>query len=124
MIHPVRPERSRLGCASTVPPQQLLSTVKALLAYTFAQRGRAPPGSPDAPLRSGDGRTLTLASPLLYRHLGETRAVAGNHSVEFRANVALLSRNVVLQGTSPFSQLDRRGHRLNVAPTLPDDSAP
>ena len=31
--------------------------------------------------------------------------MAGGHAVEFRANVGLLSRNVVLQGTSPFSQV-------------------
>ena len=55
------------------------------------------------------GTTLRLASPLLYTHLGEVRPLAGGHSVEFRVNVALLSQNVVIQGTSPFSQLDRYG---------------
>ena len=40
---------------------------------------------------SADGLTLTLAEPgLLYRHLGETRTVAGGHALEFRANVRLL----------------------------------
>ena len=59
---------------------------------------------------SADGKTLTLEEPgLLYRHLGETRTVAGPNALEFRANVGLLSRNLVLQGTSPFSQLDRHG---------------
>ena len=64
---------------------------------------------------SADGLTLTLAEPgLLYRHLGETRTVAGGHSAEFRANVGLLSRNVVLQGTSPFSQLDKYGVHIKM----------
>ena len=47
---------------------------------------------------------LRLAGPLLYRHLGETYTVAGPHSLDFRANVGLLSRNVVVQGSAPFSQ--------------------
>ena len=49
---------------------------------------------------------LRLAGPLLYRHLGQAYTVAGPHVLEFRANVGLLSRNVIVQGTSPFSQLD------------------
>ena len=58
------------------------------------------------------GYTLDLVGPLLYDHLGETKFVAGGHSLEFRANVALLSRNVVFQGSSPFSQLDRHGAHI------------
>jgi len=98
---------------------------------------------------------LRLAGPLLYRHLGETYTVAGPHSLDFRANVALLSnpnpspnpnpnpnpnpspspkpnpnhdsdpnpnpnqvallsRNVVVQGTSPFSQLDKYGAHIKM----------
>ena len=53
----------------------------------------------------GGGTVLRLAGPLLYRHLGETYTVAGPHSLDFRANVGLLSRNVVVQGTTPFSQV-------------------
>ena len=41
---------------------------------------------------SGDGLTITLEEPgLLYRHLGETRTVAGGHKAEFRANVGTLA---------------------------------
>ena len=43
------------------------------------------------------GLRLVLASPLIFDHLGETKHLAGGHSVEFRANVAILSRNVVIQ---------------------------
>ena len=57
---------------------------------------------------------LRLAGPLLYRHLGETYTVAGPHNLEFRANVGLLSRNVVVQGTSPFSQLDKYGAHIKM----------
>ena len=40
--------------------------------------------------------------------------MAGPHSLEFRANVGLLSRNVVVQGTSPFSQLDKYGAHIKM----------
>ena len=43
------------------------------------------------------GLRLALASPLLYEHLGAVRPLDGGHSVEFRANVGLLSRNLVVQ---------------------------
>ena len=62
----------------------------------------------------GGGTVLRLAGPLLYRHLGETYTVAGPHALEFRANVGLLSRNVVVQGTSPFSQLDKYGAHIKM----------
>ena len=57
------------------------------------------------------GRRLQLASPLLYEHLGETKIVAGGHSAEFRADVAILSRNVVIQG-DPLSRLDKHGAHI------------
>ena len=62
----------------------------------------------------GGGTVLRLAGPLLYRHLGETYTLAGPHALEFRANVGLLSRNVVVQGTSPFSQLDKYGAHIKM----------
>lgn len=46
---------------------------------------------------ASDNRTLTLDSPLTYRHLGITRSV-GSVSAEIRAEVGLLSHNVVFRG--------------------------
>ena len=46
---------------------------------------------------SSNGRTLTLDTPLTYSHLGVTHSV-GSISVEVRAEVGLLSHNVVYQG--------------------------
>ena len=43
------------------------------------------------------GTRLRLASPLRFEHMGETVEIAG-HSIEMRAEVGLLSRNVVVQG--------------------------
>ena len=60
---------------------------------------------------TNDGYGLTLASPLLFDHLGETKKLAGGHSVEFRADVAILTRNVVVQG-EPMSQLDKHGAHI------------
>jgi hypothetical protein len=47
--------------------------------------------------RSSDGLTIGFSPALKYLHLGETRTVAG-HKFEYRAEVGLLSRNVVIQG--------------------------
>lgn len=45
------------------------------------------------------GKTLTLQSPLKYKHLGETLSLGGEHSLEARAEVGLLTRNVVVRGS-------------------------
>jgi hypothetical protein len=47
--------------------------------------------------KSSDNLTLTLDSSLAFQHLGITQNV-GSTSVEFRAEVGLLSHNVVFQG--------------------------
>lgn len=57
------------------------------------------------------GLRVRLASPLLYDHLGEIVGLAGGHNFEFRANVALLSRNVVIQGDTK-SALDKHGAHI------------
>jgi hypothetical protein len=46
---------------------------------------------------SSNGLTLSLDSPLNNTHLGITQSV-GSTTVEFRAEVGLLSHNVVFQG--------------------------
>ncbi|CAF1015901.1 unnamed protein product [Rotaria sp. Silwood1] len=47
---------------------------------------------------SNNGRILTLDSPLKYTHLGVTQNV-GSTTVEVRAEVGLLSHNVIFQGS-------------------------
>lgn len=61
---------------------------------------------------SNGGYRLKLASPLLFEHLGETKYLAGGHKVEFRSDVAILSRNVVIQGDPTFSRLDQHGAHI------------
>ena len=46
---------------------------------------------------SSNGRVLTLDSPLNFNHLGLTQPV-GSTTVEARAEVGLLSHNVIFQG--------------------------
>lgn len=48
---------------------------------------------------SNNNLTLTLDSSLTYQHLGVTRTV-GSTSVELRAEVGLLSHNIVFQGST------------------------
>lgn len=47
---------------------------------------------------SNNGATLQLNSPLTYQHLGITQTINPT-SVELRAEVGLLSHNVIFQGT-------------------------
>ncbi len=46
---------------------------------------------------SSDGLTLTLDTPLNYTHLGITQTM-GSTTIDLRAEVGLLSHNVVFQG--------------------------
>jgi hypothetical protein len=54
------------------------------------------------------GYRLELQWGVLYQHLGETLHLAGEHKVDFRGDVALLSHNVIIQGDG-MSELDRHG---------------
>ena len=47
---------------------------------------------------SGDGRTVTLRTPLKYQHISIEQTF-GDKVVETRGEVALLTRNVLIQGT-------------------------
>ena len=58
------------------------------------------------------GMRLEIAAPLAFDHLGETRYLSDGYSVDFRANVALLSSNVLIQGEPTFSQLDQHGGHI------------
>lgn len=56
------------------------------------------------------GHCVSFLRPLTYQHLGERRYYAG-HAIEMRAEVGLLSRNVVIQGND-WSPLDRHGGHI------------
>lgn len=47
---------------------------------------------------SADGRTLTLTEPLEYSHLGVTVTLPDGTVFEGRAEVGLLTRNIVVRG--------------------------
>lgn len=48
---------------------------------------------------SADGLTLTLDEPLEYTHLGVTITLADGTQFEGRAEVGLLTRNIVVRGS-------------------------
>uniref|UniRef100_H2YG49 Uncharacterized protein n=1 Tax=Ciona savignyi TaxID=51511 RepID=H2YG49_CIOSA len=54
---------------------------------------------------SSDGKTLTLTSPLDYEHLGVSETF-GTTTVEFRAEVGLLTRNIVFRGSNDHAWND------------------
>ena len=56
---------------------------------------------------SGDGLTLTLDSALKYQHLGETMDLGSGHSLEARAPVGLLTRNVLVRGSNNQQWADK-----------------
>ncbi|XP_065804470.1 fibrocystin-L [Labrus bergylta] len=49
---------------------------------------------------SADGKTLTLEEALEYAHLGVTTTLPGGKTFDARAEVGLLSRNVVVRGSN------------------------
>ncbi|XP_061682368.1 PKHD1 like 1, tandem duplicate 1 [Syngnathoides biaculeatus] len=48
---------------------------------------------------SADGKTVTLTEPLQYRHLGVSVTLPNGKAFEARAEVGLLTRNVVVRGS-------------------------
>lgn len=48
---------------------------------------------------SADGMTLTLTEPLMYTHLGVTVTLPDGTVFEGRAEVGLLTRNIVVRGS-------------------------
>lgn len=46
---------------------------------------------------AGDKKTITLVDTLDYEHLGVTEVISG-YTLEYRAEVGLLTRNIVLRG--------------------------
>ena len=58
---------------------------------------------------SSNGKTLTLDAPLRYAHFGLLQSFDGK-SLDERAEVGLLSRNIVIQGDEASSALKFGGH--------------
>lgn len=64
-----------------------------------------------AVVASVSGSTVTLRDPLKFRHLGALRTV-GTHVIDMRAEVALLNRNVVVEGDAASEALKIGGHAM------------
>jgi cell migration-inducing and hyaluronan-binding protein len=68
-------------------------------------------------VQSGSGTTVTLEQGLKFSHYGELQTIAGR-SVDERAEVGLLTRNVVVQGDSASSAAGYGGHIMGMGGTL------
>jgi cell migration-inducing and hyaluronan-binding protein len=67
---------------------------------------------------SVSGTTVTLEAPLAFSHFGELQTIAGR-TVDERAEVGLLTRNIVIRGDSASSQeAGFGGHIMGVGGTL------
>lgn len=56
---------------------------------------------------SSDGRTLTLTSPLNYTHLGLVITLPDGTVFEARAEIGVLTRNIVVRGSSNTEWSDK-----------------
>lgn len=66
----------------------------------------------EAIVSGGAGKSVELGSPLKYRHWGMVQSIAGQ-SVDERAEVGLLSRNIVIRG-DPSSENGFGGHVMSL----------
>jgi hypothetical protein len=66
---------------------------------------------------SRSGAVISLAQPLARAHYGELQTIAGR-TVDERAEVGLLTRNIVVQGDSATSAGGFGGHLIGVSGTL------
>ena len=66
---------------------------------------------------SVSGATVTLEQPLAFTHYGELQTIAGR-TVDERAEVGLLTRNVVVRGDSATSAGGYGGHVMGTGGTL------
>ncbi len=63
------------------------------------------------------GTSVTLAQPLLYSHYGQLQTFEGT-TVDERAEVGLLTRNILIQGDSASSAAGFGGHMIGMGGTL------
>jgi cell migration-inducing and hyaluronan-binding protein len=66
---------------------------------------------------SRNGSLVQLAQPLAFTHYGEVQSIAGK-TVDERAEVGLLTRNIVVQGDSASSAAGFGGHIMGMGGTL------
>lgn len=64
-----------------------------------------------------NGSVVTLAQPLAFAHYGELQTIAGR-TVDERAEVGLLTRNILIQGDSATSAGGFGGHLIGMGGTL------
>ena len=70
-----------------------------------------------ATIQSISGASVTLSQPLLYSHFGQLQTYEGT-TVDERAEVGLLTRNILIQGDSASSAGGYGGHMMGMGGTL------
>lgn len=83
----------------------------------IAASGRDPLQAEAVTVTAVDGGRVTFSPPPRFPHLGGMRTIAGR-PVDMRAEVALLSRNVVIQGASDGYSQQLGGHIMSMASTV------
>ena len=86
---------------------------KLVVASTDFEPGRAEVVT----VASRSGSLVQLAQPLGFAHYGELQTIAGK-TVDERAEVGLLTRNIVIQGDSASSAAGFGGHIMGMGGTL------
>jgi cell migration-inducing and hyaluronan-binding protein len=86
---------------------------KLVVASTDFDPGRAEVVT----VASRSGALVQLAQPLAFAHYGELQTIAGR-TVDERAEVGLLTRNIVIQGDSASSAAGFGGHIMGMGGTL------
>jgi cell migration-inducing and hyaluronan-binding protein len=86
---------------------------KLVVASTDFDPGRAEVVT----VASRSGALVTLSQPLAFAHYGELQTIAGK-TVDERAEVGLLTRNVVIRGDSASSAAGLGGHIIGMGGTL------
>jgi hypothetical protein len=69
------------------------------------------------PVAAVSGTSVTLGQPLKFGHYGESQTIAGRQ-VDERAEVGLLTRNILVQGDSASSMAGYGGHIMGMGGTL------
>ncbi|TKS89105.1 Fibrocystin-L Polycystic kidney and hepatic disease 1-like protein 1 [Collichthys lucidus] len=87
------------GTLLLVTPHLQLLRCKSLLTTCFSRHSQKENEVKTIAAVSADGRTLTLTEPLRYTHLGVSVTLPGGTVFEGRAEVGLLTRNIVVRGS-------------------------
>lgn len=80
---------------------------KIVIATTSGHTSQAQTETRTIASISADEKTITLDTPLKFKHMGETQTFSDGTKLEVRAEVAILNHNVVIRGSSNIQWHDK-----------------